>query len=76
LVEREFALSVTNITLCVGERRKTNPEGIDVRADRFEHFSAQPARPAQCPFACLSHRSMSGQQSDCAAADNPAGEWT
>ena len=74
--ERELALSVTKVALCAGDGRSTTPDGVGVTAERLEHFSAQPARSAQSPFVCLSQCSMSGQQSDCAAADEPCGEWT
>jgi hypothetical protein len=55
LVERDLALSVAKMDLCAGDEWGTTLEVVGVTAERLEHFSAQPARSAQPPFACLSH---------------------
>lgn len=54
LSERELALSVPKVALCAGDGRRTIPDGVGVTAEKLEHFSMQPAKSAQSPFACLS----------------------
>jgi hypothetical protein len=72
--ERELAVSGVRVNLSAGDERSTIAEGISTTAVAFEHFSPQPAKSAQSPFACLSQCSIFSQQSDCAATDDPCGE--
>ena len=60
---------VTNAALRESDGRNAIPDGTTMAAEKFEHFSTQPASFAQPPLACLSQCCPGGQQSDGSVTD-------